>query len=260
MYDGINSDAATIHRDFPDAAMVAGYANGTYAWSQADWNLFPNAVKVRISVTASANTGDVLDVEAGDASPSQTAGWIRLRKSAGYSRPTIYCSRSVIPEVRTGTGSYVLDKDYDIWVADWTGSAHQVTAPGPGASVPCAATQYQNTANYDVSAVYDSGWPHRGASAPPPPPTKPPAEPVNVHATAVTSTSVTLAWNASAGAASYRIRVTYQGTVVKQVTAAGTSVTVSGLTPNHTYTFHVAAVNSLGTSAETNGPTVQTPK
>jgi hypothetical protein len=162
MYDGINALAAGIARQFPNAALVAGYLNGSYAWSQGQWNLFPDANHVTISVTAGANEGDVLDVESGDATPDQAAGWIAMRKAAGLYRPTIYCSRSVIPAVRVGTGSYILDKDYDIWVADYTGVAHQVTG--------CAATQYESTANYDVSIVYDTAWPHRKAPAPTSPP------------------------------------------------------------------------------------------
>jgi Fibronectin type III domain len=252
MYDGINSDASTIAEKFPNAAMVAGYINGNFAWTQAEWNLFPHANHVTISITASADAGDVLAVESGDATPAQTAGWIARRKASGYHRPSIYCSRSVIPAVRQGTGSYILGRDYDIWVADWTGSPHQVTAPGSPAAT-CAATQYENTTNYDVTAVYDTGWPHRSAPA-----SKPPAEPANVHATSVTATSVTLAWNSDPGATSYRIRVTYQGNVVKEQTTSATSTTVSGLTPDHTYTFHVSAANARGVSAETNGPTVET--
>ena len=165
MYDGINALAAGIAKEFPKAAMVAGYLNGKYAWSQQDWDLFPHATQVQITITASANAGDVLDVEAGDATPDQTAGWIAMRKAAGYYRPTIYCSRSVIPAVRAGTGSYILGQDYDIWVADYTGTAHEVTAPGSPAAT-CSATQYESTANYDVSMVYDSDWPHRKAPAP----------------------------------------------------------------------------------------------
>jgi hypothetical protein len=164
MYDGINSLAAGIHQKFPNAAMVAGYINGRYAWTQAEWDLFPHANHVTIGISASANAGDVLDVEAGDATPAQTAGWIRARKAAGYYRPSIYCARAVIPAVRQGTGSYILGRDYDIWVADWTGSPHQVAAPGTPAAT-CAATQYENTAHYDVSAVYDTRWPHRTAPA-----------------------------------------------------------------------------------------------
>lgn len=169
MYDGIASLAPGIAKAFPKAGMVAGYLNGRYAWSQAQWDLFPGADHVTISVTASADEGDVLDVETGDARPDQCAGWIAMRKAAGLHRPTIYCSRLVIPAVRQATGAYMLNHDYDIWVADYTGGAHQVTAPGPGLQVPCAATQYDSQPGYDVSAVYDPGWPHRTAPAPPHP-------------------------------------------------------------------------------------------
>ena len=41
MYDGINSLAPGIAREFPNATRIAGYDNGRYAWTQADWNLFP---------------------------------------------------------------------------------------------------------------------------------------------------------------------------------------------------------------------------
>jgi hypothetical protein len=258
MYDGINSLAAGIAKSFPNAAIVAGYINGAYAWTQADWDLFPHANHVQITVTASADAGDVLDVEAGNATPGQTAGWIERRKASGYYRPSIYCSLSAVLAVRQGTGAYILGRDYDIWVADWTGSPHEVTAPG-APSATCSATQYESTANYDVSVVYDAGWPHRTAPTPKPP-AKPPAEPTGIRATSVTATSVTLTWNPDPGATSYRIRATYQGNLVQERSVSGTSVTVSGLAPDRTYTFHVAASNSAGTSAETDGPTVKTSK
>ena len=258
MYDGINSLAGAIAKAFPDTAMVAGYVNGLYAWTQAEWDLFPHAKHVTISITASANAGDVLDVENGDATPAQTEGWIRMRKSAGYYRPTIYCSRSVIPEVRQGTGPYILGRDYDIWAADWTGSPHEVTAPG-SPSATCCATQYESTEEYDVSAVYDSGWPHRTQSAPQPQPTKPPAEPTGLRATSVTPTAVTLAWHGVTGATGYRIRATYQGKLVTEKSVTAASATVSGLVPDHTYTFHVAASNPLGSSPEA-GLSVKTPR
>jgi len=85
-----------------------------------------------------------------------------------------------------------------------------------------------------------------------------PAVPAGVHATKVTASSVTLAWNKAANATSYRVRVTYQGKLVSSASSNGTSVTVSGLGADHTYTFHVASVGPGGTSAETNGPAVKT--
>jgi Fibronectin type III domain len=85
-----------------------------------------------------------------------------------------------------------------------------------------------------------------------------PGVPTGVHATKTGANSVTLAWNKAPNATSYRVRVTYQSKVVTSASSNGTSVTVSGLTPDHTYTFHVAAVGPGGTSAETNGPAVKT--
>ena len=160
MYDGVAALAAGIARDFPAAAIVAGYCNGDFAWSDADWNLFPHAERVTISVTASANEGDVLDVESGDATPDETEGWIAMRKAAGLYQPTIYCSLSVVPAVRIGTGRWVLGRDYCLWVADYDGSAASVYPLS-------AAKQYRNTDQYDVSVVYDDGWPRRTPPGPP---------------------------------------------------------------------------------------------
>jgi hypothetical protein len=158
MYDGINSLAPGIAREFPNATRIAGYDNGRYAWTQADWSLFPHADHIHISVTANANMGDVLDVEIGDATPDQTHGWISMRKSAGLFRPTIYCSLDTVQAVRDGTREYILGKDYDIWVARYDGSAVNVY---PGA----AAKQYAALTDYDVSVVYDTSWPYRKAPA-----------------------------------------------------------------------------------------------
>lgn len=162
MYDGINADAAGIARDFPAAQMVAGYLTGQYAWTLAEWGLFPRAAHVTIVTQASVNAGDVLDVEQGDASPAETEGWIGLRKRSGLYRPTVYCSLSVVPAVRQGTGPYVLGRDYDLWVADWDGT----TAPVYPLAV---AKQFKSTPGYDVSAVFNDGWPLRSAPVPPKP-------------------------------------------------------------------------------------------
>ena len=167
MYDGINELAAGIARDFPAAQMIAGYLDGKYAWTQEEWRLFPAAQHVTIVVSADANAGDVLDVEPGNATASQVFGWVKMRRAAGLYRPTIYCSLSVVPAIRQATGAFILGRDYDLWVADWDGT----TQPDYPLAV---AKQYRNTAGYDVSAVFDDGWPHRAAPpSSPPPPAKP---------------------------------------------------------------------------------------
>lgn len=74
----------------------------------------------------------------------------------------------------------------------------------------------------------------------------PPATPTNLHATDVTSTTVSLAWDASSGATSYRVK--RGGTEVGAPT--GTSFQDTGLSPGTTYSYTVAACNSAGCSAD----------
>lgn len=160
-------DSAVAVRIPATARRIAGYIDGPYAWTPAGWDDRPGALAATIATRATTNAGDVLDVEKGDATPDQAGDWIRRRKQAGLWVPTIYVSRASIPQVRQGTGTYQLGKDYDIWVADWTGSPHLVTAAGPGLELPCAVTQYENTPLFDRSAVYDPRWPRRAEPATP---------------------------------------------------------------------------------------------
>lgn len=79
--------------------------------------------------------------------------------------------------------------------------------------------------------------------------------------TVVNPTSVQLMWSPVANATSYTTRVTYQGSLVGSPhTSAQNWVNITGLTPDHTYTFHVAASGPGGSSAETNGPAQKTSK
>lgn len=158
MYDGIEADAKTIHQRFPNAAMVAGYIDGAFKWSAADWNLFPHAIHVQIAVLSSTNAGDVIDRENGDATPEEAAAWVRMRKAAGYDRPSVYCSLDGIGPVRKATGNLVLARDYDIWCADYDGSARNVYPLA-------AAKQFSNSSMWDTTEVYDDGWPHRSKSS-----------------------------------------------------------------------------------------------
>lgn len=90
------------------------------------------------------------------------------------------------------------------------------------------------------------------------PAAKAPAKPGGVRASNVTSDSFRLDWAAVPGATAYKVRVTYQGALAASETVFHNYANVGGLDPNHTYTTHVAAANSAGTSSETNGPTVKT--
>lgn len=248
MFDGINSLAAGIAKDFPSLDLVAGYVNGGYAWSSAEWALFAASKRVEVSVTASADAGDVLDVETGDATPDQTEGWIRTRKASGLYRPTIYCNLSTVPAVRTGTGPYVLGTDYDLWIADYDG-----TTASPYAG--CAAKQYKSTGTYDESVVYDDNWPHRTAAA------SVPAVPTD-GTTKVTYDSATIHFTGVASAVKYRIQVykgdSTSGTLIHDAydddgTAGKDGVTVTGLSPSTVYGWRVVATDASGASGAWSG-------
>jgi chitodextrinase len=81
-----------------------------------------------------------------------------------------------------------------------------------------------------------------------------PPAPTGLAVTGTTSSSVSLGWNASAGATGYDV---YQGTT-KVATATGTAATISGLSANTTYSFAVSATNSAGESAKSSAVSATT--
>ena len=143
MYDAVTPSA------IPDgAAMVAGYVNGTYANLLALRARFPHALLVGISVTAEADDGQVLDVETGDATPSEAPGWVVRRRAAGVD-PTVYCNASTWPSVQAAfTDAHVAAPHY--WIADYDGN--------PTIPAGAVAKQYASNDNYDTSAVA-TYWP-----------------------------------------------------------------------------------------------------
>lgn len=153
MYDSVTA------ADIPtNAEVVAGYVDGEFAWTQADWERFPNAVKVRIAVSPSTNDGCVLDCESGDAKPAQCPAWIRMRQSAGVSVPTIYCSISAVPAVQAACEGLT----YALWIADY-GDPALGTYGVPHLVPGSVATQYADQAagsggHYDLSLL-SGGWP-----------------------------------------------------------------------------------------------------
>lgn len=141
MYDAVT--AANI----PESAqVVAGYMDGDYAWSREDWDRFPHATKVLITVTGSL-TGNVADVENGDMSPSEAVRWIEAKQRKGMPGCTVYCSRSNLDAVWAACRGHA----YYVWVAEWTGRPHEIRYT--------IATQYKNVDNlYDLSMVYSQEW------------------------------------------------------------------------------------------------------
>jgi nucleoid-associated protein YgaU len=146
MYDSITP------QDIPsDATMVAGYVDGRYANISAMRRRYPHSVVVGIAAFASTNDGIVLDVEQGDATPTQAVEWVVMRRHAGKV-PTVYTSASEWNAVRAAFHAAGVAEPY-YWIAQWDGH--------PSIPSGAIAKQYQQATrdhHYDVS-VCSTYWP-----------------------------------------------------------------------------------------------------
>lgn len=132
--------------------IVAGYIDGRYKWSDDDWARFPGKPQARIAVFADTDDGNVLDVEDGDATPSQAPVWVAARRAAGVD-PTVYCSLYAWPTVRQ---EFI---DTGVREPHWWIASYDNVAQIPAGAV---AKQYANEpltgGHYDASIVEDY-WP-----------------------------------------------------------------------------------------------------
>lgn len=158
MYD------STSPWDIPrDAQMVAGYVDGRYAWPQAWWDLFPNAVHVKISAIG-VRTAPVGDVEVGCIwPPANAVPWVRRARADGYD-PTIYVNElnDWLPVRQAFWAAGEPEPHY--WVARYNGvreipagaMARQFAHPHDGDGV--ANYPWETGKHYDLSVVRDF-WP-----------------------------------------------------------------------------------------------------
>ena len=135
----------------PAGARIATYADGGYAAG-------PAAVAGRSHVTwidtnASDPRAAALDVEPGDATPSQAATWTwqKLHNAAG-DLAIIYTMRSDWPATQAAIATLPAAMQHQVrwWIADPTGVPHIV----PGAS----ATQWYWGSNYDITSATPGFW------------------------------------------------------------------------------------------------------
>jgi subtilase family serine protease len=78
-----------------------------------------------------------------------------------------------------------------------------------------------------------------------------PAAPANFTAQAISSSQISLSWSAASGATGYNVYELENGqaVLINTLTSGTTSLTVSGLSAGTTYSFEVAAFNSVGATA-----------
>jgi hypothetical protein len=143
----------------------------------------------------------------------------------------------------------------------WKARSNSTTAAAATPAAAATDTSGQlSTLQSEIGNLQSSAAADEAAEKPAVATVAKPGMPANVKGAAASSTAIRLSWGKVTGASSYPWQVAYQGKTVKSGDVTATSVTVSGLIANHTYTCHVAARNAAGTSAYTNGPVVKTPR
>ena len=143
LYDSVTPSAIPAHNK------IATYSNGSYA-------VRPQQVANRgpvlwIDVKGSDTAASVLDVEPGDATPTQAADWAMHKLSTQpKALACIYTMRSEWGATRAAIAKLPSDMCSRIrwWIADPTGVKHIV----PGSQ----ATQWYWGQNYDISSVTSS--------------------------------------------------------------------------------------------------------
>lgn len=150
MYDATNPSV------IPDGPLLAGYINGKWpSYFQIAID-HPQSTVLTITVKAHNPDGsyviaDILDIESGDATPSEAPGWTQAMRT--LHRPIIanYCSRLA---TWPGTKAAYLSDGVptpDFWIADYTGQPHLLP--------DTVATQWTDHDNeYDISQT-NGTWP-----------------------------------------------------------------------------------------------------
>lgn len=150
---------STTAADIPAGSqMVAGYIDGSSAWSAADWLRFPGRKLVRICIYNDRFDADVIDIEPGNNDARGSVPWVAGMWSRGRI-PIVYCS--------TDQGPVGYRRRDVIEACDQAGVAHPlfwVALYDGNPAIPpgTIAKQYANPlftgAHYDASSVSDE-WP-----------------------------------------------------------------------------------------------------
>ncbi|HEY4850871.1 MAG TPA: hypothetical protein VII22_08745 [Streptosporangiaceae bacterium] len=155
----MRDSAVAAHVPVGGTQLVAGYVNGSYAWTAADWNRFPGIHHITIDVIGDRPDADVLDVETGDATPEGAVQWVRnkLARHEPYA-PVLYCNRSTLTplfDAMQAAGYHVV-QHFRLWIATLDGT--QKTNDMTGVTAVQYAGEKTTGGNYDQSIVYDDAW------------------------------------------------------------------------------------------------------
>lgn len=128
--------------------LYGGYDDGNWPDAAAIADRFPDKTVVRFTVNPADNEGDCLDIESGDAVPTDAPGWTQRRRAAGHAGPLNYyseASRSAVVQAYQAAGV----AQPKAIVAAYPGQGAVLQQPGD------AGHQWIDRGPYDESVVVD---------------------------------------------------------------------------------------------------------
>lgn len=139
---------------------MAGYVDGRWPSLAGMRRRFPRALWVSIAVRSSSDAM-VLDVESGDATPEEAAGWAARQHRRGIPRPCLYISLARVPELERALRLHQIPRStVRLWTAHYTGREH-ICGIGCGVPMvePPGATQHTNEPGADIDvSLTTRGW------------------------------------------------------------------------------------------------------
>jgi hypothetical protein len=163
VHDSIHANAASL-----PPGQAAGYTTGSadIAWTPADWNRHPGAVRICQDAPGSDVTADVYDVERYAGTNARAPGWYRDAEKTylggqrpGQRSPVIYTSASNVTPLVNALIAAGVTSGCGLWVANWNlgepqAQAQVAAAAGP---FPVIGVQWASLTAWDVS-VFSGSW------------------------------------------------------------------------------------------------------
>ena len=147
-----------------------GYGNGDWPDWPAIAGAHPGVPVVEFDVSG-VGLGIALDIERGDASPSQFPLWWLNRCLSGVFRPIGYAAISDMPQVvGFANNARIARADYRLLSAHY-GEGEHICGPGTcGSPIQCDGTQWVDWGTWDQSSLEDWFFASPPVVTPPPPP------------------------------------------------------------------------------------------
>jgi len=221
-----------------DVLPTAYYVNGNLAQGGSDEGSEPddNAPSVPTGLAATASTSSTIDLSWNASTDDVGVGGYIVYYTA--ENGVTLSKRVTAPATTVTLDGLSADTPYSIYVQAYDTSNN--------------LSEASNTINVLTASV--------------PTDTTPPTVPENVRLIMMTQTTASLAWDPStdeSGVKNYIVSWSAPGSAAQTVTVNSLSTTITGLSPNTTYTFSVVAVDNVGnqsnSSASVSGTTFGAP-